>query len=138
MTFGSLSDTAMSSIRPPMLAGPIERKRKLLSSGSSDWLITRGGVTGGGVPWPWACGRAANPPMPRAARDSASAAPPVRRIGSNVIDAYPPGCSSGIPRRLRRMRIFRLRILLGVLAERDKWADAERLARRRDNRRGHH
>jgi hypothetical protein len=33
MMLGSLSDTAMSSIRPPMLAGPIDRNLKLASRG---------------------------------------------------------------------------------------------------------
>ena len=33
MTLGSLSETSMSSMRPPMLAGPMERKRKLERSG---------------------------------------------------------------------------------------------------------
>src|SRR4029079_1071622 len=46
MTFGSLSDTAMSSMRPPILAGPIERKRNDLSKPSVDWLISGGGCTG--------------------------------------------------------------------------------------------
>ena len=40
--FGSDSDTATSSMRPPMLAGPIERNRKLCSSGSEDLLIIGG------------------------------------------------------------------------------------------------
>src|SRR6266496_2412113 len=37
MMFGSLSDTAMSSMRPPMLAGPIERNLNAPRSGSADW-----------------------------------------------------------------------------------------------------
>src|SRR5437867_6881670 len=42
----------MSSIRPPMLAGPMERKRKARSTGSSDGLMGGGG--GGVGPWNWA------------------------------------------------------------------------------------
>src|SRR6185503_13380837 len=38
MTFGSLGATSMSSMRPPMLAGPIDRKRKLESKGFDDRL----------------------------------------------------------------------------------------------------
>src|SRR5688572_26078467 len=37
---------SMSSMRPPMLAGPIERKRYADSSGSSDWLIVAAGGAG--------------------------------------------------------------------------------------------
>src|SRR6266567_2045324 len=33
MTFGSLGETSMSSRRPPMLAGPMDRNRKLDSTG---------------------------------------------------------------------------------------------------------
>src|SRR5579871_1657128 len=40
MMLGLLSDTAMSSIRPPMLAGPIDRNRKLCRSGLLDSLIS--------------------------------------------------------------------------------------------------
>ena len=43
MVLGSLSDTAISSMRPPMLAGPIERNLNGLSSPSDDWLIIRCG-----------------------------------------------------------------------------------------------
>src|SRR6478735_3363141 len=49
MMLGSLSDTAISSMRPPMLAGPIDRKRKLASRGSLDWLMTRTGGAGAGT-----------------------------------------------------------------------------------------
>src|SRR5678815_2860799 len=42
MMLGSLSETAMSSIRPPMLAGPMERNRNFERSGSADALITGG------------------------------------------------------------------------------------------------
>ena len=48
---GSLSATAMSSMRPPMLAGPMERKRNGASSGSAEALIMRcsaGAFCGGG------------------------------------------------------------------------------------------
>src|SRR5437764_291880 len=38
MTFGSLGATSMSSRRPPMLAGPIERKRKLARVGFAETL----------------------------------------------------------------------------------------------------
>src|ERR1043166_9676010 len=38
MTFGLLSDTAMSSNRPPMLAGPIERNRNADRSGMDETL----------------------------------------------------------------------------------------------------
>src|SRR5437016_920417 len=41
MTFGSLSLTAMSSMRPPMLAGPIDRNLNDASSGSADVLTVR-------------------------------------------------------------------------------------------------
>src|SRR5947208_1603590 len=46
MTFGSLNETSMSSRRPPMLAGPIDRKRKLASVGFEDSLklASRGGA----------------------------------------------------------------------------------------------
>lgn len=37
--FGLLSDTWISSMRPPMLAGPIDRKRKLARRGFDDWLM---------------------------------------------------------------------------------------------------
>jgi hypothetical protein len=37
MTLGSLSDTAMSSMRPPMLAGPMERNLNAPRRGSTDW-----------------------------------------------------------------------------------------------------
>src|SRR5712692_8550074 len=40
MMFGSLSETAMSSMRPPMLAGPIERNRKLERTGLPTGLMT--------------------------------------------------------------------------------------------------
>src|SRR4051794_5051619 len=41
MIRGSFSYTAMSSMRPPMLAGPMERKRELASSGFDERLIMR-------------------------------------------------------------------------------------------------
>src|ERR1035437_3421010 len=44
MMFGLLSETAMSSMRPPMLAGPTERKRNDARSGSVETLIV-GGAT---------------------------------------------------------------------------------------------
>src|SRR5215467_15822887 len=44
MTFGSESETSMSSMRPPMLAGPIDRNRKLERSGFWETLnVSRGG-----------------------------------------------------------------------------------------------
>src|SRR5687767_4278826 len=49
MMLGSLSDTAMSSMRPPMLAGPIERNLNGLSSPSDDWLII--GCGSCAAPW---------------------------------------------------------------------------------------
>src|SRR5690242_21467188 len=80
MTFGSDSETAMSSMRPPMLAGPIERKRKLRSSGSSDWLIgvgSGGAAAGAGC---WACGTGDRNELPRAAMAKASTTPPRKRL----------------------------------------------------------
>src|SRR4030095_4567406 len=50
MMLGSLSETAMSSMRPPMLAGPIDRNLKLANIGSCDWLISRGVAVAGA--WP--------------------------------------------------------------------------------------
>src|SRR5439155_6956042 len=38
MTFGLLSDTAMSSNRPPILAGPMERNRNADRSGLAETL----------------------------------------------------------------------------------------------------
>src|ERR1051326_613424 len=38
MTFGSLAETSMSSSRPPILAGPIERNLKLERSGLEETL----------------------------------------------------------------------------------------------------
>src|SRR6185436_5379787 len=51
MMLGSLSETAMSSMRPPMLAGPIDRNLKLVNIGSGDWLISRGAAPVDGA-WP--------------------------------------------------------------------------------------
>src|SRR6266540_2535187 len=85
MTFGSDSDTAMSSMRPPMLAGPIERKRKLWSSGSDDWLIGGDSVAAGA--WPCASGRTARPARARAAIAKANAALRYKRMDCKVIDA---------------------------------------------------
>src|SRR5688500_19951006 len=39
MILGLLSETSTSSMRPPMLAGPMLRNRNALSAGSVDWLI---------------------------------------------------------------------------------------------------
>ena len=39
----------MSSMRPPMLAGPMERHRNVFSSGSSDWLTGQGRGGGAGA-----------------------------------------------------------------------------------------
>src|SRR5262245_37448726 len=50
MTDGLLSETSMSWMRPPMLAGPMLRNRNCLSNGSDDWLII--GVGGGVAPPP--------------------------------------------------------------------------------------
>src|SRR5213594_3402571 len=70
MMLGSLSDTAMSSMRPPMLAGPIERKRNGASSGSLEaFSIGRDAGMGAG-----ACAVS----LPRAGR-LASAAKPIPR-----------------------------------------------------------
>src|SRR2546425_3520575 len=49
----------MSSIRPPMLAGPMARQRKFFNSGSSDWF-TGGGGEAGGAPGNWPRVRAIN------------------------------------------------------------------------------
>src|ERR687885_330141 len=49
MMYGSLSTTAMSSTRPPMLAGPMPRQTKRLSSGSCDQLTGVGVGVGVGV-----------------------------------------------------------------------------------------
>src|SRR5262249_49400133 len=43
--------TAMSSIRPPMLAGPMERNRNGARSGSVDGLIIGARAGAGGPPW---------------------------------------------------------------------------------------
>ena len=67
----------MSSMRPPMLAGPIERNRKPPSSGSLDWLMTAGGTGAAAGAWAW--GRSARPEIPSAARASAIAAPRCKR-----------------------------------------------------------
>src|SRR5687768_9560893 len=50
MMFGLLSETSMSSMRPPMLAGPMLRNRNERRSGSVDWLII-----GAAAAWPPAC-----------------------------------------------------------------------------------
>src|SRR3989442_6938338 len=50
----------MSSIRPPMLAGPMARQRKFFSSGSSDWFTGGGGGEAGGAPGNWPRVRAIN------------------------------------------------------------------------------
>src|SRR3990172_848741 len=53
MTDGLLSTASMSSMRPPMLAGPIDRHLNVFSTGSSDWLT--GGAAGAACPpRPWA------------------------------------------------------------------------------------
>src|SRR5436190_21379697 len=91
MTLGSDSETAMSSMRPPMLAGPIERKRKLRRSGSSDWLIgAAAGVAAGEGACPWADGRTAKPEIPSAAKASATEAPRVKRLEGTIIKACSP------------------------------------------------
>src|SRR6185437_15938989 len=74
MTFGLLSDTAMSSRRPPMLAGPIDRNRKLLRRGSFDWLIS-GPVGVCCPPRPCAAGRSASALTPKAVSATARMPP---------------------------------------------------------------
>src|SRR2546428_6078237 len=56
--YGLPSTAAMSSIRPPMLAGPMPRNTKRLSIGSSDQLIGVGvGLgLGAGAAALWFCG----------------------------------------------------------------------------------
>src|SRR5450759_6019878 len=109
MTLGSDSDTAMSSMRPPMLAGPIDRKRKLPSSGSWDWLRTgsggaaacpepacpelvEGAERGAGA---WACGFTDRPEIASAAREQASTKPGRKRLIRKVIESYTPGYAEG-------------------------------------------
>src|SRR6476469_295043 len=70
MMLGLLSTTAISSMRPPMLAGPIDRQTKGFKIGSSVWLIGAGSAgTGGGacatMPLPVS---AHNPTPPNATR----------------------------------------------------------------------
>src|ERR1041385_660581 len=48
MMLGSVNATSMSSIRPPMLAGPIERKAKDDSSGFDE--VLKGGCCGAPPP----------------------------------------------------------------------------------------
>src|SRR4051794_516666 len=107
MTLGSDSETAMSSMRPPMLAGPIERKRKLWSSGSDDWLMTGGGG-GAAAAGAWAWGRTANPEIASAAMATASEAPRYKRLGSNLIEAMTPEKRPTISSELRQQRWGRL------------------------------
>src|SRR3954453_3748497 len=65
IVLGSLSTTAMSSIRPPMFAGPIERQTKGRRIGSSDWLTGGGRVgTAGGPCASRACAASAHSPSP--------------------------------------------------------------------------
>src|SRR2546427_734328 len=99
---GSLSDTAMSSMRPPMLAGPIERKRKLDSSGLVDALIIASRWPAP-PPCPWVATSATRSGM--AIRGSATRAIPrspvcitiilfessVRAPGSDKARSLPPG-----------------------------------------------
>src|SRR5436853_4729969 len=54
--YGLPSTAAMSSIRPPMLAGPMPRNTKRLSMGSSDQLIGVGVGLGAGAAALWVCG----------------------------------------------------------------------------------
>src|SRR4051794_2504234 len=51
MTFGSVSATSMSSIRPPMLAGPIDRK---LNGDKKGFELVLNGGAGGAPPPRWA------------------------------------------------------------------------------------
>src|SRR5437879_9588730 len=54
--YGLPSTAAMSSTRPPMLAGPMPRNTKRLSIGSSDQLTGVGVGLGAGVGALWVCG----------------------------------------------------------------------------------
>ena len=82
---GLLSSTAMSSTRPPMTAGPIERQAKRLSSGSSD------SFTGLGAGASWACGCSASMPVPPPIANSPSPAQTTsRRARIHAFDDLPP------------------------------------------------
>src|SRR5438874_2667599 len=84
MMFGSLSDTAMSSMRPPMLAGPTDRNRKLCSRGSADWLIWDSGAAWGAAP-ACASGRPDSTGSASAASASATTLARRKRLTVNVI-----------------------------------------------------
>src|SRR3954471_3810612 len=51
IVLGSFSTTAMSSIRPPIFAGPMGRQTNGRRIGSSDWLTGGGRAGTGGGPW---------------------------------------------------------------------------------------
>src|SRR6476646_7592409 len=76
----------MSSMRPPMFAGPMDRHVKLRRTGSSLWWM---GGRGGGAGWkPWALR-----PCTPSAHSAAAAKPAPRRIPAvrcNVITAAAP------------------------------------------------
>src|SRR5918993_2633526 len=62
MMFGFVAETSMSSMRPPMLAGPMLRNRNGTSSGSLDALITgRLGAPVGGACAPATAGARQSP-----------------------------------------------------------------------------
>src|SRR5260370_34267358 len=94
--YGLLSTAAISSMRPPMLAGPIPRQTKRLSIGSVDQLTGVGvglgiGVAvprrdgagllppagGGGAPRVFACApHAPHPPAPKRSAPNSTLSPP--------------------------------------------------------------